>query len=245
MHAYAGKHKDQSVHQQKSNGIQDSELLDKRPTNITQRRMQDRADSGPQVARLNAVQRMANSNQQSKVMQLAEVTSTDKYADLLEDVSAKHLYLGISWRPSNVMNRGIDFSTGTYASILVHLMNNGQNSKWVSTTTDLNVAKSYAGDGGFIYHCHGVTNQGLSAKAAYAKHWNNKDEQADLREVNKTAKSATYPFDHQKEISVWNSVNADSIIGAYTKVNGEWRRYKRGAYLNSPTSLPQEVQDRL
>jgi len=232
------------VQQQKVAVTQNGGFAGFRPADVAQREMQELADQGPQAKQLHAVQRMANNRSPAAVIQLAQVTSKDKYNGLLEDVSAKHLYIGTKWRPSNVMNRGIDFSTGNYASILVHLMNNGQNSKWVSTTTNLNVAKGYAGDEGFVYDCHGVTSQGLSANAAYAAHWNNKDEQADLTEVEKTAKSATYPFAHQKETSVWNSVNPESVIAAYTKVAGNWRRYKRGAYLEHADSLPQEVRTR-
>lgn len=212
-------------------------------------RIADASDRVQKTARMQALADARGRGQVAQraapVIQMVEVKNNNKYARLLQDVSATDLYFGISWKPSNVMVRGVDFSGGEYASILVHLMNNGRNSKWVSTAAALDIPQQYAGDTGFIYHCRGITNRGLDANAAYAAHWNNKDEQADLKAVGKTAKSARYAFKDQNETSIWNAIKADEIVGAYTLVEGDWAYYTRQQLLENTDQLPQTVQDRL
>jgi hypothetical protein len=207
----------------------------------------DAFDSSPRVtaqAKRNAALFGPAIAQRKPVVQMVQVPNNSKYA--VADVSALSLYRGSSsLQPATAIASGFDKSGGTYASIIVHLMNNGEGSKWISTTSDRTQAEGYAGAAGWVYMFHGIAQRGLDANAAYLSHWSNKDEQADLREAGNNAKlSAYYPFQHQAETSVWNSIAGAEIAGIGAHDGADWRYYTKYQIQNK-IGLPKSVSERL
>jgi hypothetical protein len=159
----------------------------------------------------------------------------NKYATF--DPSGMTLYRGSSSRaPNDVLANGFDKTTGTHGSIIVHLLNNGVGSKWVSTSSDREVGEGYAGVGGFNYMIAGVTQPALLGNTAYANHWTNRDETHDLQAITngRTTAKATYPFPHQAEVSVWQQVTGANVVGIGAYVDGQWKYTNTYAWRTNP-----------
>ena len=136
---------------------------------------------------------------------------TEKY-NLYKKTSQQNseliLYRGerSSVRPDEVFSKGIK-SKGTGNDIMAHTRSNTSPGDFVSTSSDINIAKDFAGKNGYVYE--------IKTK--------------NYIDVNKQlGNNALYP--EQKEFSVPGGIKAEEIKGVYIKKKGVFT----GEYINNP-----------